>query len=132
MASRSLGLIATPAATPAASHPAGPSAEQIRNQLARILTSKLFVQSERLCRFLSVTVERTLAGEGDQIKEYMLGRDVFDRDHTYDPRVDSIVRVEARRLRVKLRQYYQDLGTGDQVLINFLRERQLRPRLFDI
>ena len=60
-------------------------------------------------------VERTLAGEGDQIKEYMLGRDVFDRDHTYDPRVDSIVRVEARRLRVKLRQYYQELGAADPV-----------------
>jgi serine/threonine-protein kinase len=103
----------------AGERPPQPSAEQIRAQLDSILKSKLFVQSERLCRFLRVAVERSLAGEADQIKEYMLGRDVFDRDHTYDPRVDSIVRVEARRLRVKLRQYYQDLGAADPVLINF-------------
>ena len=124
MASNSLGPVAKPVATHGANHVAGerapqPSAEQVRAQLARILTSKVFIQSERLCRFLRVTVERTLAGEADQIKEYMLGRDVFDRDHTYDPRVDSIVRVEARRLRVKLRQYYHDLGAEDPVLINF-------------
>ena len=103
----------------AGERPPQPSPEQIRAQLERIVKSKVFVQSERLCRFLTVTVDRTLAGEADQIKEYMLGRDVFDRDHTYDPRVDSIVRVEARRLRVKLRQYYQDLGSADPVLINF-------------
>jgi adenylate cyclase len=120
MASRSLGPVATLAATQvAADRPPQPSEKQIRAQLESILKSKVFVQSERLCRFLRVTVERTLAGEADQIKEYMLGRDVFDRDHTYDPRVDSIVRVEARRLRVKLRQYYQELGASDPVLINF-------------
>jgi adenylate cyclase len=116
MASESRGPLA-PQVVP--DRPSHPSADQVRAQLASILKSKLFVQSERLRRFLSVVVERTLAGEGDEIKEYMLGRDVFDRDHTYDPRVDSIVRVEARRLRVKLRQYYQELGAADPVLINF-------------
>jgi adenylate cyclase len=116
MASESLGPFATQAAPERSSHP---SADQVRAQLAAILKSKQFIQSERLRRFLTVAVERTLAGEGDQIKEYMLGRDVFDRDHTYDPRVDSIVRVEARRLRVKLRQYYQETGAADPVLITF-------------
>jgi adenylate cyclase len=116
MASESNGPFATQAAPERPNHP---SADQIRAQLAAILRSKLFVQSERLRRFLSLAVERTLAGEEDQIKEYTLGRDVFDRDHTYDPRVDSIVRVEARRLRVKLRQYYQEFGSADPVLITF-------------
>lgn len=116
MASESRGPLA-PQVLP--DRPSHPSADQVRAQLAAILNSKLFVQSERLRRFLSLVVERTLAGEGDQVKEYTLGRDVFDRDHTYDPRVDSIVRVEARRLRVKLRQYYQELGAADPVLISF-------------
>ena len=100
-------------------HAGQPTPEQVREQLERIVASKPFIQSQRLCRFLRITVERMLAGEADQIKEYMLGRDVFDRDHTYDPRVDSIVRVEARRLRVKLRQYYQEFGPEDPVLITF-------------
>jgi len=96
-----------------------PLPEQIRVQLDKILSSKVFIRSERLCRFLRVTVERVLAGEADKIKEYTLGRDVFDRDQNYDPRVDSIVRVEARRLRRKLREYYKGLGTSDPVSFEF-------------
>ncbi|HEV2202175.1 MAG TPA: tetratricopeptide repeat protein [Bryobacteraceae bacterium] len=113
MAGRSIDL--------AAGHdrPSQPSASQIRAQLARILESRIFVQSERLRRFLRLTVERTLAGKTDQIKEYALGRDVFDRGRDFDPRIDSIVRVEAGRLRRKLGQYYQELGSADPVRIEF-------------
>lgn len=114
MGSRPTGPLAAPG-----HNSAGPTAEQVRAQLERIISSKPFIQSQRLCRFLRITVERTLDGEADQIKEYMLGRDVFDRDQSYDPRVDSIVRVEARRLRVKLRQYYQEFAGEDVVLIAF-------------
>src|SRR5215472_15951154 len=96
-----------------------PLPESICAELEKILSSKVFVRSERLCRFLRLTVERVLTGEADQIKEYTLGRDVFDRDQNYDPRVDSIVRVEARRLRRKLREYYKDLGASDPVSIEF-------------
>src|SRR5580698_6995833 len=91
---------------------------EIQAQLTKILASPIFVRSERLCRFLRLTVDRTLAGEADQIKEYLLGREVFDRDERYDPRIDSIVRVEARRLRAKLRQYYEGPGSGDLVEID--------------
>ena len=87
---------------PARTSPERITPEQIRMQLQRILASTFFVRSERLCRFLRFTVELTLSGEMDRIKEYTLGRDVFDRDKNYDPRADSIVRVEARRLRRKL------------------------------
>src|ERR1700690_2017948 len=108
---------ATPGAGPAAA--GQPAADEVRAQLARILDSKIFVQSERLRRFLSVPVEHALAGQSEGLKEYALGRDVFDRDQSYDPRVDSIVRVEARRLRRKLDEYYGELGERDPVRIEF-------------
>jgi serine/threonine-protein kinase len=96
-----------------------PSPEHVRAQLNKILASPQFVRSERLCRFLRLTVEHALSGETDRIKEYTLGRDVFDRDQSYDPRVDSIVRVEARRLRKKLGEYYEEFGAADPVMIEF-------------
>src|SRR5580658_8699258 len=95
-----------------------PTAE-IHGQLDRILASKGFRSSVRLQRFLRLAVERTLAGETHQLKEYAVGRDVFDRGPDYDPRVDSIVRVEARRLRNKLREYYRAGGAAEPVVIDF-------------
>ena len=97
---------------------------EIHDQLERVLSSKGFKNSARLQRFLRLAVERTLAGETDQLKEYAVGRDVFDRGADYDPRLDSIVRVEARRLRRKLREYYraaQLAGDTEPVEIQFPR-----------
>ena len=70
-------------------------------------------------RFLRIAVERTLSGQTDQLKEFSIGHDVFDRGDDYDPRTDSIVRVEARRLRKKLRAYYEGDGMLDNVVIQF-------------
>ena len=78
----------------------------VRDELRKILESDGFRNSERLCRFLRYTVEAKLRGEDGQIKEYLLGREVFDRAGDYDPRLDPIVRVEARRLRQKLGEFY--------------------------
>lgn len=64
-----------------------------------MLASPVFAQSERLCRFLRFVVEETLQGRGEQLKEYFVGVEVFDREEAYDPRTDPIVRVEADRLR---------------------------------
>ena len=113
------GSSVEPSARPGDNGEIQPAAEQIRAHLAKVLASKLFVRSERLCRFLRVTVERTLAGETADINEYVLGQEVFDRDQRYDPRIDSIVRVEARRLRSKLRDYYTGPGADDPVRIAF-------------
>ena len=77
--------------------------EAIREALERVLASGTFAGAGRHSRLLRYLVDRTLAGEGDQLKEYVLGVDVFDRTQLYDPRLDSIVRVEARRLRARLR-----------------------------
>jgi TolB-like protein len=96
---------------------APPPADAVRAQLERILASAGFANAGRLSRFLRFVVERTLEGEGDQLKEYRLGTEVFDRPSDYDPRLDSIVRVEARRLRAKLTEYYDGPGQGDPIVI---------------
>ncbi len=102
-----------------ARRPEGPSSEQVRAQLSKILSDRLFLRSDRLRRFLTLTVERTLSGQTSEISEYALGREVFDRKANYDPRIDSIVRVEVRRLRNKLVKYYQEPGAADPVIIEF-------------
>jgi adenylate cyclase len=106
------------AATPT---PESISSVEIHEQLERILASKVFKNSARLQRFLRLAVERTLAGQTDQLKEYAVGRDVFDRGADYDPRMDSIVRVEARRLRRKLREYYRAAESPQSLTIQFPR-----------
>lgn len=114
------------------------AAAEIQNQLNQILASQGFRRSVRLQRFLRITVERALAGDAEQMKEYTLGRDVFDRGADYDPRLDSIVRVEAQRLRRKLREYYQSQGRTDPIVITlpsgsyipeFARAEQPHPAL---
>ena len=92
---------------------------QARAQLQKILEHSLFARTQRMSRFLRFGVEHTLAGTGDQVKEYLVGVDVFDRAKDYDPRVDPIVRVEARRLRQKLRSYYASSGKNDELIIDF-------------
>ena len=72
-----------------------------------------------MARFLRLAVERTLDGRGGELKEYSIGLEVFDRPSTYDPRVDPIVRVEARRLRAKLKTYYEGDGRRDPVVFEF-------------
>ena len=95
------------------------SEEAIREALSRILESATFIQSDRLSRFLRFTVETTLAGEADMLKEYLIGTEVYDRNSSYHPSDDSIVRSEARRLRSKLKEYYDSVGKGDPVLIHY-------------
>lgn len=93
------------------------SPEQVNKALERILASEKFANTPKLGRFLRFTVEKTLAGEGSELKEYLLGTEVFDRGSDFDPRLDPIVRVEARRLRAKLEEYYQGPGGQDATRI---------------
>ncbi len=93
-------------------------ATAVRDQLARVLNSPGFVASVRLCRFLTHIVNRTIDGDIDSLKEFSIAMEVFDRTSEYDPNIDAIVRVEARRLRAKLKAYYEEgPGTVDPVLI---------------
>ena len=95
------------------------------------------MQSERIQKFLRFIVEEALAGRGDALKEYTIALDVFDRDESFDPQTNSIVRVEASRLRGKLREYYGVNGRDDPILISLptgsyvpafqLADRELPP-----
>jgi TolB-like protein/Tfp pilus assembly protein PilF len=110
-----------------AQSPAGPPVPQGREdifadadvlkELDKILSSDAFRDAEVLKRFLRYTVERTLHGEGDRLKEYRLGVEVFDRDSSFDPRLDPVVRMAARRLRFKLKDYYETEGLKDPLCI---------------
>jgi serine/threonine-protein kinase len=72
-------------------------------------------------RFLEFTIETTLAGRGEELKEYVLGIEVFGRSEMHDPRIDPIVRVEARRLRSKLLAYYAADGADDNLIVEYPR-----------
>ena len=91
----------------------------ISASLANMLASPLFAGSPRQQRFLIYLVTHTLAGEADRLKGYTIALEVFDRKDDFDPSLDAIVRVEATRLRNKLREYYDTLGKSDAVRIGF-------------
>lgn len=95
----------------------GVPASEIKAELDRILSSRVFVHSHRIRRFLQFVVEECLLGQHHRLKEYLIGLEVFNRREAFDPRVDSIVRVEARRLRAKLEEYYLTEGREDELRI---------------
>jgi len=95
--------------------------EQVQAELERVLASRGFANAGRLSRLLRHIVAKTQAGQADQLKEYSVGMEVFDRDDQYDPRVDSIVRVEAGRLRSRLDEYYGTDGAANPVRISLPR-----------
>jgi TolB-like protein len=98
--------------------PADVPHDAVKEALRRVAASPVFAGAERMRRFLTLVVEEALAGKREQIKEYHLGVEVFDRGPDFDPRIDTIVRVEARRLRRKLYQYYSGAGAADPILIS--------------
>jgi TolB-like protein/Flp pilus assembly protein TadD len=89
----------------------------VRAELEKILASSGFRNAERMARFLRFVVERTLHGKLDDLKEYSIGMEVFDRGASFDPRLDPVVRVEARRLRKKLEEYYEGEGARAPIRI---------------
>jgi len=95
--------------------------EAVRDQLKRILSSAAFADSERLCALLSFLVEQTLLGHGDELKESVAAVEVFGRAAGFDPKSDSLVRVQMRNLRRRLDQYYAGPGSRDPVRIELPR-----------
>ena len=91
--------------------------EAVREQLSRILGSCAFDASKRNRRFLEYAVEEALAGRADRIKAYNIATTVFGRDASFDPQLDSIVRIEAGRLRRSLERYYLTAGRKDPLRI---------------
>src|SRR5207248_8858913 len=97
-----------------------PVPHAVAAQLEKILSSQTFGSGSQGSRLLRFVVERTLEGRAEEIKESVLGVEVFGR-HSFDPRTDPIVRVEASRLRQKLTSYYDSEGKPDAVRIVFLQ-----------
>jgi len=87
----------------------------IEEELDHVLASKVFLSAQRSQSFLRYVVERSLSGAPP--KEYEIAADVFGRGADYDPAIDAMVRVEAGRLRHRLREYYDLTGAADPILI---------------
>jgi Tol biopolymer transport system component len=97
------------------------SPEQIRRQLQAIVISKRFRHSRSLVKFLEYVVEETIAQREGAIKEYVIGEIVFGRGAGFDPKLDTIVRVQAGNLRSKLADYYAAEGCQDPLVIELPR-----------
>jgi hypothetical protein len=95
-----------------------PDASLKRAELSRILGSKAFVRAPGMAQFLSYICEKTLAGEGDEIKEYTVGFEALGRGPDFSPKDDAIVRVEANRLRKRLLEYYEGEGKDHPIQIS--------------
>jgi TolB-like protein/Tfp pilus assembly protein PilF len=89
----------------------------LREELSRVISSRAFAGSKSLIEFLRFVVETVIDGRADQIKEYVIGVEVFRRGADFDPRTDTIVRVQAIKLRLRLSRYFETEGATDPVRI---------------
>ena len=86
------------------------SGRSVRAALDRILDGPTFTAARGLSKLLRYLVDEKLSGRENQLKEYSLGVEVFGRGESFNPKTDTIVRVQARRLRAKLDEYYRGRG----------------------
>src|SRR5215475_15277133 len=96
---------------------APPTAEEVRQLLERILCSRHFSNAPKKQKFLQLICEAYLDGRATELNEYLIGYEVFDRNESYDPALDSIVRVGAHEVRKKLERYYKSEGKNDEILL---------------
>src|SRR5262245_8696631 len=96
---------------------APPTAEEVRQLLERILRSRQFSNAPKKQKVLQLIGEAYLDGRASELSEYSIGYEVFDRNETYDPALDSIVRVGAHEVRKKLERYYKSEGKNDEILL---------------
>ncbi len=94
------------------------SVDAQRAELQAVLSSDLFARAPTLAHLLSYLCEKTFAGESHQVKEYSIAVDVFGRRESFDQDADSIVRVQANRLRKRLAQYYETEGASHRIHIS--------------
>jgi hypothetical protein len=91
--------------------------EQCFQEIERLVNSHILHGSESLCKLLRYLGEHTLDHPGDSVKEYQIATEVFGRPANFDPHLDSTVRVQAGRLRLKLAEYYNSDGADDPVVV---------------
>jgi hypothetical protein len=92
--------------------------EAILEQVERLIASPALQHSEALCQLLRYLAAHSLAKPEDHVKEYQIAVDVLGRPESFDPRLDSAVRVQTSRLRNKLIEYYATVGVNDPVHID--------------
>ena len=88
-----------------------------REELERVLSNTCFARSEGLSRLLRFLVERQLEGRASELKESLIGMEVYGRRPDYNPKLDSTVRSEVARLRARLSRYYSTEGNQDPLVI---------------
>ena len=98
----------------------------VEQQLEHLLASPLFNSSKRYGQFLRFVVARVLDGQGSQLKERVLGIEIFERQADYDTNTDPIVRVTAGEIRKRLDQYYQDPKHSQEIRL-FLSSGSYAP-----
>lgn len=86
-------------------------------QLERVLQSQTLAGSESLRGLLQYVVLKAMGDQATHLKEYTIATEVFGRSGNFDARTDSVVRVQAKRLRAKLQEYYETEGKSDKVVI---------------
>ncbi len=91
--------------------------EQVLEQIERLAHSPALHNSEALCKLLRYLAEQSLNNPGAAIKEYQIATEVFHRSSDFDPQLDSVIRVQAGRLRTKLASYYSSDGEDDRVIV---------------
>lgn len=89
----------------------------VNSHLDSVTLSSGFAQAERLVRFLRYLVAEETAGRGSDINQYSIAIALYNRDASFDPSVDSVVRVDAGRLRTRLREYYD--SQNDSSVVQF-------------
>src|SRR6185503_18635464 len=94
------------------------SPEQIRAELGRVLASKAFASSGKIRRFLEFAVEHAIHSGQESLKEIIIGNELYATNGEFDPRLSAVVRVDATRLRSKLREYYGTEGLVDPLQID--------------
>jgi hypothetical protein len=100
--------------SPAPSH-------EVRQQVDAIVRSAMFRNAPALQRLLQYVTLKTIEGKHVDLKEYTIGVEAFDRGQDYDPKIDTVVRVEMHRLRQKLKDYYESEGAEDPIVIEIPR-----------
>jgi hypothetical protein len=91
--------------------------EQYLLQIEKLANNRVLHGSESLCKLLRYLAKHALDHPGQPIKEYQIATEVFGRSEDFDPQLDSMVRVQAGRLRAKLSEYYSSDGIEDSVIV---------------
>lgn len=101
------------------------SLEELQGQVSRISHSRVFEHSQTLQRLLRYLAAKSIEAPGEQIKEYTIGVEALERRPSFDPKEDTIVRVQMHRLREKLLEYYKGDGAQDPILVTIPKGRYL-------